>query len=143
MLKTPLSSLSVMVIDDVDETRALLCDMLSELGFSRFLHAQNGRDALCKLKDFSVSLILCDNVMDEMSGVEFLREVRRTPEHTETPVIFVSAVGAVPQVEEAITLGATDYLVKPVSFRKLRRTVESALRTGTGTLPPVRYEIEA
>jgi DNA-binding response OmpR family regulator len=81
--------------------------------------------------------------MDEMSGVEFLRELRTTPQHTETPVIFVSALGAVPQVEEAITLGATDYLVKPVSFRKLRRTVESALRTGTGTLPPVRYEIEA
>jgi DNA-binding response OmpR family regulator len=49
-------------------------------------------------------------------------------------------VGDVPRVEEAIVLGATDYLVKPVSFRKLRRTIDVALgRTRPGSAE--RYEI--
>jgi DNA-binding response OmpR family regulator len=48
-------------------------------------------------------------------------------QRAELPVIFVSALGAVNEVEEALELQATDYLVKPVSLRKLRRKVEDAL----------------
>ena len=136
-----LSSLpSVLVIDDVDATRSVLCDMLRELGFASSVEARNGREALEKLRGSQVELILCDNVMDEMDGVSFLRALRSDARHKETPVIFVSAVGEVPRVEEAIVLGANDYLVKPVSFRKLRRTIDVALgrtRPASGE----RYEI--
>jgi CheY-like chemotaxis protein len=135
---SPLSS--VLVIDDVDATRSVLCDMLRELGFSSSVEAKNGREALEKLRGSQVELILCDNVMDEMDGVEFLRALRSDARHNAIPVIFVSAVGDVPRVEEAIVLGATDYLVKPVSFRKLRRTIDVALgRTRPGSAE--RYEI--
>jgi len=140
-MKTLSPSPSVLVIDDVDATRSVLCDMLRELGFASSVEARNGREALEKLRGSQVELILCDNVMDEMDGVAFLRALRSDAHHKQTPVIFVSAVGEVPRVEEAIALGATDYLVKPVSFRKLRRTIDVALgrtRPGVGE----RFEIE-
>jgi DNA-binding response OmpR family regulator len=53
--------------------------------------------------------------------------IRNVLQRSELPVIFVSAVGAVNEVEEALELQATDYLVKPVSLRKLRRKIEDAL----------------
>ncbi len=132
----------VLVIDDADATRVVLCDMLKELGFTACVEARDGREALSKLGNAGVQLILCDNIMEGMTGLEFLRELRATPQHATTPVIFVSAVGAVSTVEEAISQGASDYLVKPVSFRKLRRKVEEVLRrVGGGSEQPPVWEI--
>lgn len=127
----------VLVIDDADSTRAVLCDMLKEIGFAECVEACDGQEALQKLTQSSVQLIVCDNVMERMSGLEFLRELRASPEQCHIPVLFVSAVGAVSTVEDAMQHGAADYLVKPVSFRKLRRKVEDVLRRGRREAPQV------
>lgn len=117
---------SVLVIDDVSSTRALLIDMLRDLGFSRCMEATDGAKALEVLETQQVDLILCDYLMEGMSGIEFLTTLKNR-EKTAPPVLLVSALGDVSSVETAIDVGACDYLVKPVSFRKLRRKVESAL----------------
>lgn len=119
---------SVLVIDDVSSTRALLIDMLRDLGFTRCVEATDGAQALEVLKTQRVDLILCDYLMEGMSGIEFLTSLKKG-EETAPPVLLVSALGDVSSVETAIKVGACDYLVKPVSFRKLRRKVESALGT--------------
>lgn len=120
------SNTSVLVIDDVASTRALLMDMLTELGISRCFEAADGSEALEVLKSCEVNLILCDYLMEGMSGIDFLNSLKAVSDKT-PPVLLVSALGDVSSVETAIGLGACDYLVKPVSFRKLRRKVESAL----------------
>ena len=130
----------VLVIDDVDSTRAVLCDMLKELGFPLSVEASNGREALSKLRETPVQLILCDQIMDEMPGIEFLRNLRQDSNLAHIPVIFVSAVGTVSTVEEAINLGAADYIVKPVSFRKLRRKIEELFK-GESAKEPKVWEI--
>jgi CheY-like chemotaxis protein len=119
---------SVLVVDDVPSTRALLIDMLRDLGFTRCVEATDGTQALEVLKTQRVDLILCDYLMEGMSGIEFITSLQRCDE-TAPPVLLVSALGDVSSVETAIKVGACDYLVKPVSFRKLRRKVESALGT--------------
>jgi two-component system chemotaxis response regulator CheY len=134
------NELPVLIIDDIDSARAVLRDMLSELGFTNFLEARDGREALRILKDSMVQLIFCDNVMEGMSGLEFITALRGLADFTTVPVIFVSAVGEVSTVEEAIENGAADYLVKPISFRKLRRKVEDALRPQTVESQPTAYE---
>jgi CheY-like chemotaxis protein len=129
------NDLPILVVDDVETARAVLCDMLREIGFTRFLEARDGREALSLLAQHPAQLIFCDNVMDGMSGIEFISTllppggVASAP-----PVIFVSAVGEVSAVEEAIRLGAADYLVKPVSIRKLRRKIEDVLARQAGKL---------
>jgi DNA-binding response OmpR family regulator len=62
-----------------------------------------------------------------MNGVEFLRELKKSYPDGAPPVIFVSSLGDVASVETALKLGASDYLVKPVSFGKFRRKVENSL----------------
>ena len=121
-----ISNTSVLVIDDVASTRALLIDMLKELGFAQCFQAADGAQALQVLQAHTVDLVLCDYLMEGMSGIEFLTSLKSSTEKT-PPVLLVSALGDVSSVETAIEVGAFDYLVKPVSFRKLRRKVESAL----------------
>jgi CheY-like chemotaxis protein len=105
--------------------------MLTELGFTSFLEARDGKEALEILHTKPVQLIFCDNLMDGMSGLEFIASLRQGQDFRQVPVIFVSAVGEVSTVEDAMENGAADYLVKPISFRKLRRKVEDALRSDT------------
>jgi two-component system chemotaxis response regulator CheY len=128
-------NLPILIIDDVDSARAVLRDMLTELGFTRFLEARDGTEALAILKESQVQLIFCDNLMEGMSGLEFITNLRGLEDFSDVPVIFVSAVGEVSTVEDAMENGAADYLVKPISFRKLRRKVEEALRPETAHQP--------
>lgn len=122
-----ISGLPVLVIDDIKSARAVLCDMLQELGFSQCVEASNGTEALEILRTTQVQLILCDFVMEGMNGVEFLSHMRRQLPDEPPPVVFVSAVGDVSCVDEAIIRGAVGYLVKPVSFRKFKRKIEQTL----------------
>jgi two-component system chemotaxis response regulator CheY len=122
-----ISDLPVLIIDDIKSARTLLCDMLKELGFSRCIEASDGNEALEKLASTPVQLILCDFLMDGMNGIDFLNEIKRRSESQPPPIIFVSAVGDVSSVQVAMECGATDYLVKPVSFRKFKRKIEHTL----------------
>ena len=122
-----LNQASVLVVDDTASAREVLKDMLTEIGFGTILEAADGREASALLQRESVDIVLCDQVMPDMSGKDLLVHIRNVIQRSELPVIFVSALGAVNEVEEALELQATDYLVKPVSLRKLRRKVEDAL----------------
>jgi len=137
------NDLPVLIIDDVDAARFVLRDMLRDLGFSKFLEARDGRAALDLLQNNPVQLIFCDYVMEGMSGLDFLNCVREVESATDTPIIFVSAVGTVSTVETVIEKGAADYLVKPISFRKLRRKVEDVLRRHDAANTACSYEISA
>jgi two-component system chemotaxis response regulator CheY len=132
-----ISDLPVLIIDDIKSARVLLSDMLKEMGFPECIEARDGSEALEKLKSTPVQLILCDFLMDGMSGIEFLNQLQEHSEIQHAPVIFVSAVGDVSSVESAMKRGATDYLVKPVSFRKFKRKIENTLGLQTTNDQPV------
>ncbi|MEY4700490.1 MAG: chemotaxis regulator - transmits chemoreceptor signals to flagelllar motor component CheY [Pseudomonadota bacterium] len=132
--------LPVLVIDDVQSARAILCDMLRELGFTHLIEAKDGEEGLQILAKQEVQMIFCDNVMEGMSGIDFLTNLRNHRRGSDVPVIFVSAVGDVSIVEEAIDRGAVDYVVKPISFRKLRRKIDQ-IRINASAEESQPYEI--
>jgi two-component system chemotaxis response regulator CheY len=121
------NELPVLVIDDMRSARALISDMLKDLGFKQTIEAGDGAEALEVLKKNRVQLILCDFMMNGMNGLQFLEEFSKSASVVAPPVIFVSSLGDVTSVEAAMQRGASGYLVKPVSFGKLRRKVEHSL----------------
>jgi two-component system chemotaxis response regulator CheY len=126
-ITTALDDLPVLIIDDLISARMVLADMLKEMGFKKCLQAGNGQEALEVMERVPVQLVFCDFMMEGMNGLDFLKALRsRNPEDL-PPIIFVSSIGDVQTVENALTLGASDYLVKPVNFRKLRLKIERAL----------------
>ena len=81
---------AILVIEDDDDTRSLLCRTLVNHGF-KVQEAENGRVALEKLRKFKPSLLLLDLMMPEMDGFEFAEEFRRNEEWRDTPIIVVTA----------------------------------------------------
>jgi len=116
-----------LVIDDIMSARMVLSDMLKDLGFETCLEAKDGHEALKLLESNPVQLIFCDFLMNGMNGMEFLKALKEQHGESIPPVVFVSSIGDVQSVDAALRLGATDYLVKPLNFRKLRRKVDSVL----------------
>lgn len=118
----------VMVVDDIPEVRAILGDMLRDMGFSTVLEAGDGQEALLKLRESRAHLIVCDQRMDGMTGLDLLNQIRNHPYLVDIPFIVISAVSDAPLIETAFDLGAADFIIKPVDFRELRERVGETLR---------------
>jgi two-component system chemotaxis response regulator CheY len=80
-----------------------------------FIEAGNGREALMMLQNQPVDLVLLDWNMPELSGLDFLKEVRGMEQYKTLPIIMVTSESAKYNVIEALKNGATDYIVKPVN----------------------------
>jgi two-component system chemotaxis response regulator CheY len=81
----------------------------------QFIEAGNGRDALQLLQNQPVHLVLLDWNMPELSGIDFLKQVRAMDQYKDIPIIMVTSESAKYNVIEALKSGATDYIIKPVN----------------------------
>ncbi|MGZ8158490.1 MAG: PAS domain S-box protein [Methylobacter sp.] len=108
----------VLVVDDVNENRILLIDILSRLGFETF-EATNGRECLDSVETQMPDLILLDMVMPEMDGLETARRLRSLPGFKQTPIIAVSASASGTDVAEAMKAGVNVFLSKPIDIKRL------------------------
>jgi len=107
---------TVMVVDDSRIMRNIVKNTFSEMKIPcRFLEAGNGREALQLLMANTVHLILLDWNMPELSGLDFLKQVRALDQYKELPIIMVTSESAKYNVIEALKHGATDYIIKPVN----------------------------
>ncbi|HEY8094765.1 MAG TPA: PAS domain S-box protein [Methylobacter sp.] len=135
----------VLVVDDVNENRALLIDILSRLGFETF-EAANGRECLDSVETQMPDLILLDMVMPEMDGLETVRRLRRLPGFGQTPIIAVSASASGYDVAEAMKAGVNVFLSKPIDIKRLMAQLAVLLKLDwiyalpeTGGLPQQRF----
>ena len=104
------ASARVLVVEDDDTLREALCDTI-EFGGYRVVAAEDGQEALSRLEDNAVDMIISDVQMDGMDGHRLLKEVRsRRPE---LPFVMITAHGSVRDAVSAMRDGATDYLLKP------------------------------
>ncbi len=124
----------VLIIDDMASTRALLRDMLLNIGFENISLARNAYDALQQMNNSAVDLIISDQVMDGMSGTELLHEIRNKRESAHIPFIMVSSLRDAPSIDCALTLGVDDYLAKPISMGLLERKIEDVFRRRNSTV---------
>ncbi|MGZ8175136.1 MULTISPECIES: PAS domain S-box protein [Methylobacter] len=108
----------VLVVDDVNENRALLIEILDRLGFET-CEAANGRACLDSVEAQTPDLILLDIVMSEMDGLETAHRLRRLPGFGKTPIIAVSANASASDVAEAMNAGVNVFLYKPIDIKRL------------------------
>lgn len=102
----------VLVVEDTDMMRVLMTRHLRQGGFESVLDCVNGREALAKVKDNHVDLILLDINMPEMDGYETLTALKADPKLADIPVIMITAVDKIESVAKCIEIGAEDYMPK-------------------------------
>ena len=111
-------SWSILVVDDEPMTRDLLRLMLEPAGF-RVTEAVDGAAALEKVHKHVPDAIILDVMMPKMDGITVCRHLRAQAETADVPVIMLSAKTQAKSVEEAMAVGATKYLTKPISRQTL------------------------
>lgn len=119
-----MSEFSILVVDDEDEMRELMCMFLQREGYV-CQEAKDGYEALQKLKQQNFDLVILDVMMPNMDGLSTCMKIRET---SYIPIIFVTARGEEWDRVNGLKIGADDYLVKPFSPRELVARVEALLR---------------
>lgn len=117
---------SILLVDDEPQTRDLLRLMLKRDGYEVF-DAEDGYDALAKVKLHKPDAILLDVMMPEIDGIEVCEKIRADELTAEIPVIMLSARTHTEAVEIGIMAGATRYLAKPIGRQDLLRNVQEVL----------------
>ncbi len=120
--------IKVLIVDDARVARQIVKRMLTEIGFSQFIEADNGSDALVKAKQEKVGLILSDWNMPKMTGIEFLKQLRADAQGKSTPFIMVTAERMEINIVEAVQAGVTAYIKKPFGAKELEVKIRQALR---------------
>jgi two-component system NtrC family response regulator len=116
---------SILLIDDDDSLRRVMEFSLAEAGYA--VHtAAGGEEGLRLFEKGSFDAVITDITMPGMSGMEVLKNVRRSDVHL--PVIIITAYGTIESAVEAMKQGAFDYITKPFNRDELRLTLEKALR---------------
>ncbi len=119
-------SRSILVVDDEPDSRMILREMLCHLGY-RVIEHPDGSSALMTLREGSeVDLVITDERMSDMSGLELAKTVRRERPHV--PIIMVTAYGGVEDYLRSLGLGVFEYINKPVERKELAVIVKAALR---------------
>jgi signal transduction histidine kinase/CheY-like chemotaxis protein len=117
----------ILVVDDIEESRALVVDFLSSLGFA-VSEAANGHEALAQATAAQPDLILMDNTMPLMSGLDATRRLRELAAFKTVPIIAISASVAEAQRQAALAAGASAFLPKPLNLHQLTKKISALLR---------------
>jgi DNA-binding NtrC family response regulator len=119
---------SILVVDDEPNSLFALSRILEDEGF-RVITAQNGKSALAKLKKEMVNVIVTDERMPDLGGMELLKEVKQRYESI--PVILLTAFGSVDMAVEALKEGAFYFFEKPVTnnLERFLTIINQAVRT--------------
>ncbi len=117
---------SILVVDDEDFIREIICRKLTGSGFECD-SAASAEDALAKIAQSDYDCVLSDIHMPGMSGVDLLRQIKL--QNRDLAVILVTGAPDIDAALEAMRLGAYDHLSKPLNLAALEMTVDRALET--------------
>ncbi len=114
-----IESTRFLVVDDFSTMRRIVRNLLKELGFVNVQEAEDGVEALKKLRAETYDFVVSDWNMPNMTGIELLREIRADARLKHLPVLMVTAEAKRENIIEAAQAGASGYVVKPFTAATL------------------------
>jgi two-component system cell cycle response regulator len=122
-----LSDSRILVVDDNAQNLELLVAYLDGLE-CKVETAIDGLDALDKVSQATPDLVLLDVMMPRLSGFEVCRKLKTDPETRDIPIIMVTALNELGDIERGVESGTDDFITKPVNRLELVTRVRSLLR---------------
>jgi CheY-like chemotaxis protein len=130
---------TVLVADDEPEILDLM-RMLLEWEDYTVVETRDGEQCLAQARAVKPDLILSDVRMPKMTGLEVLEQLQADPDLRDIPVIMLSVVTTLPQVQTALQNGAIAYLPKPFEMREMARLVNRVLTRDSGGREVIRQQ---
>jgi DNA-binding NtrC family response regulator len=135
---------SVLVVDDDETNREVLCHRLERKGYT-VTAAADGNQALALISARRFDLVLLDIMMPGLNGLEVLRTLRQTYSLTDLPIIMATAMDQSSDVVQALQGGANDYVTKPFDFAVILARIQTqlSLKRAVEQIGYLREEIQS
>lgn len=125
----------LLIVEDIPNILDLLEITLKFKGYE-VMTATNGEEALEKIEQERPALVITDILMPKMDGFSMVQKIRTNPKTKDIPVIFLSATYISPEDKAfAISLGAANFIEKPIDNEEFLLTIAELLTRGTATTP--------
>lgn len=115
---------SILVVEDEKSTRDTMIDLLAEAGYEMY-GAENGEEAIAKVEEYDIDLVITDLKMPRGDGLQVLEEAKKVDPRI--MVIVCTGYGTVNTAVRAMRLGAYDYITKPIKAEEIILVVQRAL----------------
>ena len=126
--------MNILLVDDSRTIRNIQKNVLKELGYENVWEAEDGVQALARLKEEIPDLMLVDWNMPNMDGITLIREVRKT--NKSLPIIMCTTESEKSRVLEAVKAGVNNYIVKPFTVDSLGEKINATLaKVAAGSAP--------
>ena len=123
-----MSELTILVVDDSPSMRRSLVVALLRIDGVACIEAADGVEAVRRLVEGRFDAVICDINMPVMDGLKVISHMRRTPEHSDVPVVVVTTESGAEDRERAMALGADRYLTKPLQAHSVVHAVKELLQ---------------
>jgi two-component system chemotaxis response regulator CheY len=117
-------NMSILVVDDFPTMRRIVRSLLKELGFTNVEEAEDGQEALTKLRAGNFEFVVSDWNMPNLDGLEMLKQVRADDALKSLPVLMVTAEAKKDNIIAAAQAGANGYIVKPFTAATLEEKLD-------------------
>jgi two-component system, chemotaxis family, chemotaxis protein CheY len=120
-------STPILVVDDYRTMVRIVRNLLQQLGFDNVDDASDGSSALVKLREQTFGLVISDWMMEPMSGLELLEQIRADPKLRALPFIMITAENRKERVARAEQAGADGFIVKPFTAEALSDRIAAVM----------------
>ena len=115
----------ILIVDDMKLVRKSVIRYLTKLGYSKFIEAANGNEAVSQVRNDAVDFIFLDVVMPLLAGDDALKQIRSA--NSAIPVVMLTSVSDEGLIEECQKIGITGYLLKPLRHNDGPKKLETFL----------------
>jgi len=119
----------ILIVEDSPTMRQLLVFALRRLKNVEIVEAQDGMDGLRKVSSDHFDIALIDINMPVMDGLKLIRLMRSEETLKDIPIVVITTEGASEDRERALTLGANEYLTKPIQANRVLSVVKDLMKT--------------
>lgn len=126
------TNMKFLVVDDFSTMRRIVRNLLKELGFNNVDEAEDGVDALGKLRGGGFQFVVSDWNMPNMTGIDLLKSIRADASLKHLPVLMVTAEAKKENIIAAAQAGANGYVVKPFTAATLDEKLNKIFKTLEG-----------
>ena len=119
---------AILIVDDQENNRLVIADALRKKRF-HLTHACSGEEALTILINQRPDIILMDQMMPGLSGIQTIEKIKQQEHLKDIPILMITARDDTETLKKAFDAGASDYIVKPIEFVTINARVSAALKT--------------